>query len=158
MIARRTILVAAMVCLTAPQSSAQSRSTARVRPLVDEYFAAWRAMDVDRAGKLYAKDADILYFDGAPLKYSGWAEYAKGARAGFAALRAVEIGPSTDLVIHRSGNVAWSTGTMWMTVVPNQGDSTRLNVRSTIIWEKRGGRWLIVHEHLSAPFQPPPKK
>lgn len=158
MIVRRKIFIAALMCLVASGAGAQSRQTAEVRRQVDEWMSAWRALDVDRAGALYAKDADILYFDGAPLKYSGWAEYAKGAKAGFAALKAVEISPFADLVIHRNGNVAWSTGTLWMTVVPNQGDSTRLNLRSTLIWEKRAGRWLIVHEHLSAPFQPPSKK
>ncbi|MDQ6718429.1 MAG: nuclear transport factor 2 family protein [Gemmatimonadota bacterium] len=156
--ARRTLIAVALFLVLAPAARAQSRSTSEVRRQLSEYFAAWRALDVDRAGALYAHDADILYFDGAPLKYSGWAEYARGARAGFASLKAVDIGPSEDMVIHRNGGVAWSTGTFWMTVVPKAGESTKLHVRSTIIWERRGSRWLVAHEHLSVPFQPPPKK
>jgi ketosteroid isomerase-like protein len=33
------------------------------------------------------------------------------------------------------------------------GKAMDLDVRHTAIWEKRGGKWLIVHEHVSAPLQ-----
>ena len=33
------------------------------------------------------------------------------------------------------------------------GKAMELDIRHTAIWEKRGGKWLIVHEHVSAPLQ-----
>ena len=33
-----------------------------------------------------------------------------------------------------------------------QGKPFDFDGRDTVIWEKRGGRWLIVHEHVSAPL------
>ena len=33
-----------------------------------------------------------------------------------------------------------------------QGKPLDLNCRDTVIWENRGGKWLIVHEHFSAPL------
>lgn len=158
MIRRRKVLALALMLAIAPTARAQSSSTAEVRRQLAEYFSGWGSMDVDRVGALYAKDADILFFDGSPLKYTGWAEYAKGAKSTFAGLKSLTIGPSSDMRTRRDGNVAWSTGTMKLTLIPKKGDATQLDVRSTIVWERRKGKWLIVHEHLSAPLQEPAKK
>ena len=44
--------------------------------LIKQYYTAWSTLDPDRAAPLYAKDADLVFFDIAPLKYSGgWQEY-----------------------------------------------------------------------------------
>ena len=32
------------------------------------------------------------------------------------------------------------------------GGQTEMDGRHTAIWERRGGKWLIVHEHVSAPL------
>jgi len=32
------------------------------------------------------------------------------------------------------------------------GGSLVIDGRHTAVWEKRNGKWLIVHEHLSAPL------
>jgi ketosteroid isomerase-like protein len=33
--------------------------------------------------------------------------------------------------------------------------TTNLDRRWTTVWEKKGPNWLIVHEHFSAPTEPP---
>jgi ketosteroid isomerase-like protein len=33
------------------------------------------------------------------------------------------------------------------------GKGLEADTRQTAIWEKRGGKWLIVHEHVSVPMQ-----
>src|SRR5437867_11957298 len=44
--------------------------------LIKQYYTAWSTLDPDQAAPLYAKDADLVFFDIAPLKYThGWKEY-----------------------------------------------------------------------------------
>jgi ketosteroid isomerase-like protein len=58
-----------------------------------------------------------------------------------------------DLKVNRRGNVAWTTVTGHLSAKMKDGKAMELDIRHTAIWEKRGGKWLIVHEHVSAPLQ-----
>jgi len=49
---------------------------AEFKALIDKYYIEWSSMKADNAGQLYAKDADLVFYDIAPLKYKGWEEYA----------------------------------------------------------------------------------
>jgi ketosteroid isomerase-like protein len=35
-------------------------------------------------------------------------------------------------------------------------DPMEMDARQTLIWEKREGKWAIIHEHNSAPLPPGP--
>ena len=48
------------------------------KKLVESYYAAWNTLNTDNPARFYAKDANIVFFDVAPLKYKGWAEYKRG--------------------------------------------------------------------------------
>jgi ketosteroid isomerase-like protein len=43
-------------------------------------------------------------------------------------------------------------------MVPKDGKTENLEGRWTVIWEKRGDNWLVVHEHVSVPLPPMPEK
>ena len=57
-----------------------------------------------------------------------------------------------DLRVTRRGDVAWTTLTFHMTIKLKSGGGQEIDARHTAIWERRGGRWLIVHEHVSVPL------
>ena len=50
----------------------------------------------------------------------------------------------------RRGGVAWATVSMHYTEIAKDGKKTESDFRDTLIWELHGGKWLIVHEHISA--------
>ena len=104
--------------------------------------------------KYYAKDADLIFYDIAPMKYNGWAEYKAGVmKAFFDTITSGKLTPNiNDLKVTRRGNVAWTTLTFHLSGKPKAGGSMELDARHTAIWEKRGGHWLIVHEHISVPL------
>ena len=60
--------------------------------------------------------------------------------------------PHDDLRVVRHGDVAWTTLTFHLSAVLKDGGGLVLDGRHTAIWERRDGRWLIVHEHLSVPL------
>jgi ketosteroid isomerase-like protein len=42
--------------------------------------------------------------------------------------------------------------------VKKDGSKEAMDGRWTLVWEKRGDDWLVVHEHFSVPLGPPPAK
>lgn len=157
MIGRTRFLGLALVMAVAPATGMAQSSTAEIRHQLEHYVAGWGSLDVDRVSALYAKDADLLFFDVAPLKYTGWNAYANGAKSMLSDWKSLTIGPSADMTIHRNGNSGWSAGTMHLTGVTKKGETMQFDVRSTLVWEKRRGKWLIVHEHFSEFAEPKQK-
>ncbi len=60
--------------------------------------------------------------------------------------------PQQDLKVTRRGTIAWTTVTFHLSGKKKTGETVELDGRHTAIWEHRGGTWLIVHEHFSAPL------
>jgi ketosteroid isomerase-like protein len=140
-------------CLTSIAFGGNTKkSDAEFKTLIDRYYAAWSSLNPDNAAPLYAKDADLVFYDIAPLKYTGWADYAKGVRNVLGGFESLKVTPLNDLKVTRRGNIAWTTVTFHMSAKQKGGGQMEMDGRHTAIWEKRGGTWLIVHEHFSAPL------
>ena len=144
-------LVIIIICLPA---LAQKKGGDDFNDLIKRYYAAWNTLNPDNASFLYAQDADLIFFDIAPLKYSGgWPEYRenfkKNVAPGFSSLT---LTPNNDVKITRSGNMALTTLTFHLSAKQKAGTPLEFDARHTIVWEKRGGQWLIIHEHVSKPL------
>jgi len=156
----KAILALSLMLIVTFASAAQAKAPARqggdaeFRKLIEGYYADWSKLNTDAPSKYYAKDADLIFFDIAPMKYSGWKEYSEGVQKYFfATASSAKLTPNmNDLKITRRGDVAWTTLTFHLSVTPKAGGAMELEARHTAIWERRGGRWLIVHEHVSAPL------
>ena len=137
------------------QSAAKTRNASsqmNFQKLIDRYYAAWNTGDPEKAAPLYAKDPDLVFYDIAPLKYTGWADYDKGVRVVLGSFATMKITPYPDMRVTRHGSIAWTTVTFHLSGKKKTGESVELDGRHTVIWELRGGHWLIVHEHFSAPL------
>lgn len=123
------------------------------KKIVERYYAAWNTLNTDHPEAFYAKDANLVFFDVVPLKYNGWAGYKKGVeKAFFDKISAGQLTPYNDLKITRRGNVAWMTLTFHLCFTLKTGGAMEIDCRHTAVWLKRRGKWLIVHEHISAPL------
>jgi ketosteroid isomerase-like protein len=144
------------VCVSAQTKKAPASkpaSEAEFKALLDQYYAAWSTLNPDNAARFYAKDADLVFYDLAPLKYNGWGEYKAGVIKAFTETMASgKLTAKDDLKVTQRGNIVWTTVTFHLSAQPKTGGAMELDCRHTAIWEKRGGKWLIVHEHLSAPL------
>src|SRR5262245_2288010 len=153
------LVVVTLMLISVQVAGAQTKSPAKAakdpefRKLIHDYYAAWSTLNPDNAAKYYAKDADLVFFDIAPLKYNGWSEYKAGVLKAFTeVLFSGKLTPNDDLKVNRRGTVVWTSVTFHLSGKPKAGGSRELDCRHTAIWEKRGGNWLIVHEHVSAPL------
>ena len=136
-------------CLT---PTAKADDTAEFKSLIQHYWEGWSTLDPDKTAPMYSKDADAVFFDVAPLKYNGWEEYKAGVKKVFADASSASIVPNDDLKVTRRGNIAWTSNTFHGTINQKDGKTMQLVGRHTAVWEKRGGHWIIVHEHVSAPL------
>lgn len=133
-------------------SSQQAVAEAEIRERIDELVEAIRAMDVQRLRSLYAPD--IVTFDvqgplrrvGAEAKLGNWVE----AFGAFQAPLGYEL---RDLTISAGDDLAFAHGFGRLSGTLKNG--TRVGgfwVRFTGCLRKVGGRWLIAHDHASAPL------
>lgn len=135
------------------EADARMRPAEReVRTLLDDYFNAIRASDLEAITAHYAPD--VVAFDAiAELEFSGLAAYRAHWKACLDMCEhmvfeprepTIRVGDDLALahcLIHCGGTGPDGTvQTGWM--------------RSTIAARKKDGQWRIVHEHYSMPFDP----
>ena len=148
-------LVAALTAgaLLSGVKAAETAADTEFRALIERYAAAWSTSDADQAAPLYAKDAGLVFYDLAPFAYAGWSEYREGVKKTFFdKMSSGKVTHKDDLGVTRRGNLAWTTVSLHMSIDFKDGKTAEIDARHTAIWEKRGGKWLIVHEHVSAPL------
>jgi ketosteroid isomerase-like protein len=130
-----------------------SEGDTEIRTALQRLYAAWSDLDPAKTAKFYAKDADLTFFDVAPLKYTGWSEYAGGVPIAFADYRSGKFTLNDDLTVHRQGSLAWATSTWQAELTKKDGSNQHMEGRYTAVLEKRGKDWLVIHEHMSMPLQ-----
>ena len=127
-------------------------ATDEFKTLIDGYWAAWSTGDPAKAAPMYDQSAGAVFFDITPLKYNGWSEYEEGVKKVFANAVSAAFAANDDLKSTRRGNLAWTSSTFHGAIKQKDGTTMNLVGRHTAIWEKRGAKWIIVHEHVSAPL------
>jgi ketosteroid isomerase-like protein len=147
------VMTAALFAFAAARAKDSASDEATFRKLTDQYCAAWSSGNTDNAGKMYAQEADLIFYDVTPFSYHGWKEYAPGVHKALLDSSAeAKLTAGKDLKVTRRGSVAWTVVPMHFYDKTKDGKVIEAELRYTGIWEKRGSQWLLVHEHISAPM------
>lgn len=147
------VIALAAIALPAGAESKTADDASQFKGLINQYCAAWSSGNTDNPAKLFAKEANLVFYDLAPLKYTGWEEYKQGVqKTFFESMTSVTLTPKDDLLVTRRGNIAWTSVTGHVSAKMKDGKGMELDYRHTAVWEKRGGKWLIVHDHISTPL------
>jgi len=145
----------------APEPLKKQDAGAELKPLVEKVLAAWGTLDARNAAPHYAKDAGLTFYVLEPLKYSGWADYEAGFQKVAGGFKSLKLTLNPDLQATRYGDIAWASYTVKVEMEPKEGAAMTTEARTTDVFEKRDGQWVIVHEHASVPMPepaPPTKK
>lgn len=141
------------VCFLFLVNTSAPQSEQELRALVPKIVASWETLDLSKIDPYYAADADLAYFDLAPLKYNNWAEYrATVPKVLFEPNSSLKLKVNDDLRVHSHGSFAWATFTFGAEITAKQGSASHLDGRWTMVLEKRAKGWIVVHEHVSAPL------
>jgi uncharacterized protein (TIGR02246 family) len=123
-----------------------------IRQALAAYQSAVLAKDVDAFLAIYAEDAQIFELWGTwAHDIASWREMAKGWFAFLGDQRCVV--EAHDVRTQASGDMALLTASLAYQAVDEDGTPLRsLDNRLSWVLRRRGGRWLVVHEHTSAPL------
>jgi ketosteroid isomerase-like protein len=154
---RMTVVLCLVLFSSLAFAKTKKAATGAVPPdykgMMQAEYDLWSTMDSAKVSRLFAPDADLIFFDITPLKYNGWAEYQKGVMKVFEPYSTMKCTVNDDVHGGRSGNMAWTAGTVNCHAMKKDGGADDMVLRTSEIYQKRGGKWLIVHEHASVPMK-----
>lgn len=128
--------------------------------LISRYCHLWTAAaQADNPAKvapLYAKGAGLVFYGLGESEYHGWRAYGQGMKSElFDNSMSLQFSPGGELQVTKKDGVAWTTALLHVAIVWADGRDQEFTAEQTAVWEKRDGKWLIVHEHLSSPVLRP---
>jgi ketosteroid isomerase-like protein len=149
-------LLALTLCSVAqPAKPSAKKSAAPAAPdkaYLQNIWDGWSTLDPANVAKFYASGPNT-FFDIAPLKYNSWEEYENGVKAVVSGYKSAKFTLNDDTAIHPHGDLVWATATVKEEMTTKAGKIDMGNFRWTAVLENQDGKWLIVHEHVSAPLQ-----
>lgn len=134
-----------------PAAKKSSAGPAPDKAYLQKIWDGWSTLDPANTAKFYATGPNT-FFDIAPLKYNSWEEYEKGVKGVLAGYKSAKFTVNDDASIHPQGDVVWATATLKEEMTSKAGKVDMGNFRWTVVFENKDGKWLIVHEHVSAPL------
>jgi ketosteroid isomerase-like protein len=126
---------------------------AEIKALEDRQFAAFRARDIDAYMACFVPGDSLFIFDGfgPPREYVGAKAWRKSISDVFASSSGPIEANYSDLSVVTEGSMAFAhyidhQSFMW------NGKKWNLTERWTDVFRKIKGKWLIIHEHTSFPY------
>jgi len=154
---RRSIVMLCVLALTLSATSQLPKAAAKKsappapdRAYLQKIWDDWATLDPANVAKYYASGPHV-FFDIAPLKYSSWDEYEKGVKVVLSGYKSAKFTVNDD-TFHPHGDLVWATATVSNELTTKAGKIEMGTFRWTMIFENQNGKWLIVHEHVSAPL------
>ncbi len=148
-------MCSALVCgfLLAGSAWSADKEEQAIRTTILKSAEGWSSLNPDNNDAIYTSDSHAVFFDVAPMQYTGWSNYKDGFRKAFGGFQDAKVTINDDLQAHHSGNLGWGTTTWKLVAHTKDGKEMQLEGRATLVLEKQKGKWVIVHEHYSVPAQ-----
>jgi uncharacterized protein (TIGR02246 family) len=120
--------------------------------VISEMLGAWQLGDTERLRKAYADDVIVVQGVYAP-PVMGWTNYLASYQQSRRRMNRVRL-DRANTFIKVDGNVAWACYQWDFAAVVDEQTSTAQG-QTTLVFQKRDGKWLIVLNHTSL-VQPTP--
>jgi len=115
---------------------------------IGEMLGAWQLGDIEKLHKNMADDVSVVAGTWTPPAV-GWTNYLAAYQVQRARMQQVRMDRSNTLIrIAPTGTVAWACY-QWDFSAVVDGMPTAAEGQTTLVLEKRGDNWLIVHNHTS---------
>lgn len=134
-----------------PARTAATDDESQIRERLQTWTRLLRAKDLDALMALYAPDT-ITFDLMPPQQVQGADRYRKNFEGWFAAMPGPIDYEIHDLRIVSGGDVAFCHSLSHIKATRANGEKIDYWVRVTVGFQKRGGQWLMIHDHVSMPF------
>lgn len=138
---------------TEQASSSAAADEAEIRRLIKAWSDALEAKDIDRLLADYAADA-VLFDAIPPYKTVGVENIRRAWEQCLPHFPESFRSEHRDLVVHVAGDVAFAHGLHHFVPTPADHPAGQTWIRVSIGYRRLTGRWKVVHEHVSIPFNP----
>jgi uncharacterized protein (TIGR02246 family) len=135
------------------QADSAKADEAAIRSLIAKWARALEAKDVNGLVADYAPDA-VLYDAIPPYKTVGVEGIRKAWESCLPYFPEAFKSEHRDLAVHVSGDTAFAHGLHRFVPEDPNHPSGQTWMRVTVGYRRIGGNWKVVHEHVSAPFNP----
>ncbi|HTZ47285.1 MAG TPA: nuclear transport factor 2 family protein [Verrucomicrobiae bacterium] len=134
---------------TPPASvAAAAPDDAKIDFVIGEYLGAWQIGDIEKMHKTMADDISVVAGTWTPPAL-GWTNFLAAYQAQRARMEQVRMDRSNTLIrIAPSGQFAWACY-QWDFSANVDGTPMAAEGHTTLVLEKRGDGWVIVHNHTS---------
>lgn len=130
----------------------EATDEASVRHVIDQWVKAFRDKSTAAAMALHAPG--IVSFDIVPpLRYVGTTAYSEAWDAAFDSFTGPIILSLSDLHLTVRDDLAYSRSLNRFQATTSGGREVDYWFRWTAVFQKIGGKWLIVHDHTSLPTE-----
>jgi uncharacterized protein (TIGR02246 family) len=126
------------------------KDEAQVRECLSKWTRALRAKDLGALTALYAPDT--LAFDLMPPSQVDASHYRKNFERWFSSMAGPIEYEIHDLRVTTSDDVAFTHNLGHVKGSRANGEKADYWVRVTVGFQKRNGQWLVIHDHVSMPF------
>ena len=146
------VAILASSTAVAADRSAADADKAAIQALEDTYNEGFITKDVDKVMSVYIPGKQLFVFDVVPPReYRGADAYKKDYQELFAMFPGPIKNVISEQTIHVVGSVAWGHNIQSGEFTAKDGSTVKIVARTTDIYRKIGGKWLIVEEHNSVP-------
>jgi len=118
----------------------------RIDYLISEMLGAWQVGDTDKLHKCIADDVSVVNGLWAP-PVIGWENYLAEYKSQRARTQQVRL-DRTNTLIRLAGKFAWASY-QWDFSAVVDGQPATAQGQTTLVFEKRGDAWVVVHNHTS---------
>jgi ketosteroid isomerase-like protein len=95
----------------------KSQTSPDFKKLMVDEARAIDTLNMKNGAPFHAKDSENVFFDIAPLKYNGWAEYEEGTQKLMSQWSSMKCTINDDGRTHQQGILAWGTATWHCAIV-----------------------------------------
>ena len=149
------ITFAGIVALLLFVSPVFADDKATITKIVDDGFAALNAKDIATFEKLHVQDATPVHIDAGEGQITvGWPASKKAFEESMK--MDMKLSNQKNIALNVDGTSAWGVWTFDSTMTM-EGKPMTHPMRLTLVFKNTGGKWLVVHSHVSAGLPPPAK-
>jgi uncharacterized protein (TIGR02246 family) len=147
-----SVAILASANAVAADQPAADADKAAIQALEDTYNEGLNSKDVDKVMSVYAPGKQLFVFDVVPPReYKGWEAYKKDFEGLFSGFPGPMKNTISEQTIHVVGSVAYGHNIQSGEFTRKDGTKVKIVARTTDIYRKMNGKWLIVEEHNSVP-------
>jgi ketosteroid isomerase-like protein len=147
------VALAALLPLVGCSNAAADK--AAIDASLQSFSKAVNAKDINGIMAYYAPDNSLLVYDVIPPRqYVGADAYRKDWQGVLDSFPGALHFTVADWSVETAGDLAYAHGVCRLSGMGKDGKPLDETLRVTDVYRKLGGKWLVVHEHVSAPIDP----